>query len=150
MRRGARVSPPHQFSSKRHKARVVALQVLYEVELVHHAPETSLDGIHQSWGVKNETLAFARELINGVLTHLQEVDGVIGRFATNWPVDQLAAVDRNILRIVIYELIIDGRTPPRVAINEAVELAKTFGGENSSKFVNGVLGTVMENLVSLV
>ena len=147
---GARNRVPRQFSSGRHKARMVALQVLYEVELVHHAPETILEALRQDGGIKKEPLVFARELVHGVLEHIKEVDAVIGRFAPNWPVDQLAAIDRNILRIVVYELIIDGRTPSKVAINEAVELAKTFGGESSSRFVNGVLGTVMERLVHSV
>jgi len=77
--------------------------------------------------------------------HQAEIDGIIGPAAPEWPVEQIAKIDKIILRIGVYELMVKREVPPKVAINEAVELAKTFGGENSSKFINGVLGTIYRN-----
>ena len=131
-------------STPRRKARTAALQVLYQVDLVGHPPEESLDWLMGQGSADQDVAAFAHHLIQGVLQHRQEVDSIISKYAPSWPVEQLPAVDRGILRIAIYELLIDSGTPHKVAINEAVELAKTFGGENSPKFINGVLGSVME------
>lgn len=89
--------------------------------------------------------AFARELLTGVVAHLGEIDTVLAETAPEWPVDQIGAVDRSVLRLGIYELQFLKQVPPKVAINEAVELAKTFGGDASGKFVNGVLGTLYKN-----
>jgi N utilization substance protein B len=85
---------------------------------------------------------FVHDLVDGVQKHCAEIDGIIGPAAPEWPVDQIAKIDKIILRIGVYELLIKRDVPPKVAINEAVELAKAFGGENSSKFINGVLGTI--------
>ena len=91
---------------------------------------------------------FVWELVTGVIEHLKEVDNIIKTAAPQWPIAQISIVDRNILRLGIYELLYEDKkaVPPKVAINEAIELAKSFGGENSSKFINGVLGTVYKNL----
>ena len=89
-----------------------------------------------------ESEAFARELVHGVLKDRERIDEVIRSTAPAWPLEQIAAIDRNILRLAIYEILIDNRVPMRAAINEAVELAKEFGGETSPKFINGVLGSV--------
>jgi N utilization substance protein B len=89
---------------------------------------------------------FARTLISGVLANSEEIDNIITAFAPNWPVNQMAIIDRNILRMAIYEIRIGDDTPPKVAVNEAVELAKVFGSDSSPKFVNGVLGSVMETV----
>ena len=91
-----------------------------------------------------EAEAFARSLVGGVIENRAEIDKTISNLAPAWPINQMAVVDRNILRIAIYEVMIGGETPPRAAINEAVELAKVFGSDSSPKFVNGVLGSVME------
>ena len=88
---------------------------------------------------------FVHDLVSGVQDNQKEIDGIVGPAAPDWPVDQIAKIDKIILRIGVYELMIRRDVPPKVAINEAVELAKTFGGENSSKFVNGVLGTIYRN-----
>lgn len=85
---------------------------------------------------------FVHDLVEGAIKHAAEIDAMIGPVAPDWPVEQIAKIDKIILRIGIYELMIKREVPPKVAINEAVELAKAFGGENSSKFVNGVLGTI--------
>src|SRR5437879_3886827 len=92
-----------------------------------------------------EDTNFVHDVVDGVLSHQAEIDGVIGPAAAEWPVEQIAKIDKIILRIGVYELTIKRDVPPKVAINEAVELAKAFGGENSSKFVNGVLGTIYRN-----
>lgn len=89
---------------------------------------------------------FAEKLVRGVLAHRAEMDQLIARFAPEWPIDQMAFIDRNVLRIAIFELAIDDTTPEKVAINEAVELAKIYGSESSARFVNGVLGTLVGRL----
>lgn len=88
---------------------------------------------------------FVEDVVKGVSDHQSQIDAIIAPAAPEWPVDQIAKIDKIILRIGVYELMIKRDVPPKVAINEAVELAKTFGGENSSKFINGVLGTIYRN-----
>lgn len=126
----------------RRKARMTALQILYEIDSVGHAApavvERALAANELSEG--NET--FVRELVTGVLKNKEKIDENIRNFAPAWPLDQIPAVDRNILRLAIFEILLDNKVPVKVAINEAVELAKQFGSENSAKFVNGVLGSV--------
>ncbi len=126
----------------RHQARVAALQALYEADNSGHAALEALRRIVGSQRVPPESAAFAKELIEGVLAQQDEIDQVIAGAAPAWPVEQLPAVDRNILRLAIREMLEDNRTPVRAAISEAVELAKQFGSENSAKFVNGVLGSI--------
>jgi len=126
----------------RRQARVVALQVLFEVDLAGHDVGEAL-----AWRLEENALAqegadFARELIEGVLTNRDKIDSIIQTRAPAWPVPQIAVIDRNILRIAIFEIILDNKVPVKAAINEAVELAKAFGSDNSPKFINGVLGTV--------
>ena len=105
-----------------------------------HQPGDALERIIAGGKFNDETAAFARTLLHGTLDHLTEIDHAIEGFARTWPADQMAAVDRNILRIAIREFFVDNLTPVGAAINEAVELAKKYGSESSSKFVNGVLG----------
>jgi N utilization substance protein B len=92
---------------------------------------------------------FASNLVHGVIQHLAEIDKLIARYAPEWPLDQMAVIDRNVLRIAIFEFLIDGRTPIKVAINEAVELAKTYGSDSAPRFVNGVLGTLADQVIPL-
>jgi len=129
-------------AGKRRKARIIALKTLYELDSVGHAPQESLSRLLEENPAPADVVAFAQELVSGVLEHRQKIDEVIREKAPAWPLDQVAVVDRNILRLAIYEILIDNRVPVRAAINEAVELAKSFGGESSPKFVNGVLGSV--------
>ena len=131
----------------RHKAREIAIQVLYEVDSVNHSSETALKNILSRAEVPEDVADFSRELVNGVIYNREELDQNIRDFAPAWPLDQISIVDRNILRLAIFEILHDNKIPVKVAINEAVELAKTFGSDNSSRFVNGVLGSV-SNLVS--
>jgi N utilization substance protein B len=126
----------------RRKARSVALQALYEIDSVGHDPEATLDRLLQETKLTGENAAFARELVRGVMRYREKLDAHIGRFAPAWPVPQLAIIDRNILRLAIHEILLDNRVPVKVAINEAVELAKAFGSDSSPRFINGVLGAV--------
>jgi len=126
----------------RRRAREIALQALYEVDSVGHGVEATLAHLLSEAGLSEENAAFARELVNGVIQHREKIDQHIQRFAPAWPIKQIAVIDRNILRLAIFEILLDNKVPVKVAINEAVELAKTFGSDNSPKFVNGVLGSV--------
>lgn len=126
----------------RRKARTIALQALYEIDSVTHGAEETLERLVREFPLPAEGAAFARELVAGVLTNTARIDTIIQTHAPAWPVEQLTAIDRNILRIAIFEILLDNRVPTKVAINEAVDLAKAFGSDNSSRFVNGVLGSV--------
>jgi len=129
-------------AGRRRKARIIALKALYEMDTVAHQPEDILIRLLEEAAAPPEVEAFARELVTSVLAHEKEIDDVIRQKAPAWPLEQVAVVDRNILRLAIFEILLDNRVPVRAAINEAVELAKAFGGESSPKFVNGVLGAV--------
>ena len=126
----------------RRKARVIALQVLFEVDSVGHNAEETVDRLVSEVTLSEEVSDFTRELVGGVLTNKDRIDSIIQTHAPAWPVSQLATIDRNILRLAIFEILLNNKVPVKAAINEAVELAKTFGSENSPKFINGVLGTV--------
>lgn len=127
----------------RRQARITALQALYEIDSVQHAPGSVLQRHIRKAHLPGEGEAFLLKLVHGVLKHKEQLDGLIATYAPEWPVDQMAIIDRNILRIALFEFLIEGSTPPKVAINEAVELAKRFGSDSSSRFVNGVLGTTL-------
>lgn len=141
-------------ASNRHLGRIVALQSLYEYEFRTQASDTSVavDEILSRNLARYDTTIddteFVRELVQAVIEKQVELDAAIAPIAPDWPIDQIARIDRNILRIGLYELLHKAsEVPPKVAINEAVELAKAFGSDNSSKFVNGVLGTAFRTLV---
>lgn len=127
----------------RRRARIIALQTLFEVDSVHHDPETVFSQRLQERPLPEKGSDFARSLVQGVIEHMASLDDIIQRIAPQWPLDQVAIIDRNILRIAIFEMVIDGKTPVKVAINEAVEIAKLFGSDSSHRFVNGVLGTLV-------
>ncbi|MDY7039604.1 MAG: transcription antitermination factor NusB [Chloroflexota bacterium] len=126
----------------RRRARKIALQSLYEIDSVSHNSATVLEQRLTAQSLPPEGEAFARALLNGVLANLPQLDEMIQTYAPEWPLEQMSVIDRNILRIAIYEFAINGDTPVKVAINEAVELAKIFGSASSRRFVNGVLGTL--------
>jgi transcription antitermination protein NusB len=130
----------------RRKARSIALQALYEIDSVQHDPEETLKNLREELKLSDETFKFAGELVNGVIRYKEKLDAQIHRYAPAWPIEQIAFIDRNILRLAIFEILIDNKIPVKVAINEAVELAKSFGGDSSSKFINGVLGAVSANI----
>nr|HID12788.1 transcription antitermination factor NusB [Anaerolineae bacterium] len=129
----------------RHKARIVALQALYEIDCAHHPPAVVLEQRLAETHLPAAAAAFSRHLVNGVLQHQPVLDTFIHRHAPEWPLEQMAYIDRNILRIAIFEFAVDGQTPVKVAINEAVELAKAFGSDSAPRFVNGVLGALVEH-----
>lgn len=126
----------------RRRARALVLQALYEIDSSGHGEEEVLAVLLADEGLSPENNAFVRGLVSGVTKNRGELDEKIKNFAPAWPIDQLSIIDRNILRLAIYELLIDNRVPVKVAINEAVELAKGFGSDNSARFVNGVLSSV--------
>ncbi len=126
----------------RRRARILALQALYEIDSTRHPVGTVLDQRLAEEALPPEGESFARDLITGVVQHQAELDELIQRYAPEWPVDQMAIVDRNVLRIAIFEFAISRLTPTKVAINEAVELAKLFGSDSAPRFVNGVLGAL--------
>jgi N utilization substance protein B len=127
---------------ERRSSRGVALQALYEIDLAHHDPETVLTNLQAAQPVTPAAARNARRLVEGVLAHQQAIDSIIRETAPAWPVDQMAIIDKNILRLAIFEVLFDNEVPDKVAINEAIELAKVFGSDASARFVNGVLGTV--------
>lgn len=126
----------------RRRARIAALQALYEADSSQHAPLDALKRIVADQHLGRDPAAFAQDLVEGVLADQDKIDEAIGRAAPTWPVEQLPPVDRNILRLAIREMLGDNGTPVRAVINEAVELAKSFGSESSARFVNGVLGSI--------
>ena len=124
----------------RRQARVTALQVLFEIDSVSHDPEMVLQRRLKEKSLPPSGSEFAGNLVSGVLEHKTHLDELIQKHAPEWPVEQIAIIDRNILRIAIFEIAIDRGTPLKVAINEAIELAKLFGSDSSPRFINGVLG----------
>jgi N utilization substance protein B len=126
----------------RRKARTVALQVLYEFDAARHDVEAALAHLLADAGLSGEDADFAQRLVSGVVQNKEQIDQHIRKFAPAWPLEQISMVDRNILRLAIFEILLDNNVPVKVAINEAVELAKKFGSDSSSRFVNGVLGSV--------
>ena len=128
--------------SPRRRTRAAALQALYEADTARHDVGHALEGQMAFLDLEEAGRAFARRLVDGVLANREEIDKIIAEFASAWPISQMAVVDRNILRVAVYEIIAEEDTPPRVAVNEAVELAKRFGSDTAPGFVNGVLGSV--------
>ena len=124
------------------RARAIALQALYEVDSVGHDMAETLAYLLASGELPAESATFVREVVSGVMQNRKEIDQTINNFAPAWPVVQIPIIDRNILRLAIFEILLDNKVPVKVAINEAVELAKTFGSDSSARFVNGVLGSV--------
>ncbi len=127
----------------RRRARSAVLQTLYELDFTDHDPKFALSARLEDHPLPESAHKFALSLVLGVHSYKSYLDFVVGELAPEWPIDQIAAVDRNVLRVAIYELLFETQTPPKVAINEAVELAKLFGGESSPRFVNGVLGSLV-------
>lgn len=137
--------------ASRHLSRSIALQSLYEWDFRGCNETLVPDVVNRNiseFGAGLEETQFIRDLVYGVIAHLEQLDKIIEKAAPQWPIGQIAIVDRNILRLGLYELLFGKRdeVPPKVAINEAIELAKSFGGESSGKFVNGVLGTVYREI----
>ncbi len=136
--------------ASRHLSRSIAMQSLYEWDF--SGKNSDLDKITEKnikeFGPGLEDPSFVWQLVDGVVEHISALDKIIEKAAPEWPLDQISIVDRNVLRMGLFELIYEDKTavPPKVAINEAIELAKSFGGESSGKFINGVLGTVYKEI----
>jgi N utilization substance protein B len=134
----------------RTRARSLALQVLYEVDMTGHLPgvvlEQRLAEMHPEGQVElsQDLVEFSRQIISGIIPIAEKMDDVIAAYAPEWPFDQIAAIDRNILRIATWEFAISAQTPVKVAINEAVELAKLYGSDSAPRFINGVLGSLAD------
>jgi len=129
----------------RTRARALALQALYEIDLSNHPPVEVLRSRLEETALSEDLAEFARQIIFGVLPLTHELDILIARYAPEWPLDQIAAIDRNILRLAFWEFAVQRETPLKVAINEAVELAKLYGSDSAPRFVNGVLGSLAEH-----
>jgi len=135
--------------SNRHLLRTVVMQTLYEWDFYKKDSKRIDDFIKQNMQefVKSQDgVEFVKEKIKGVIKEIENIDKVIEQAAPDWPLDQIAMVDRNVLRLGVYELLFAEDIPPKVAINEAIELGKSFGGKSSGKFINGVLGGIYKNM----
>jgi len=126
----------------RHQARERALQILFQYD-IHGRPGLWLDVFWEKNEATDEVKAFAEQLVAGVLEKKKELDALIGKYATNWKISRMPIVDRNILRAGVYELLWMADVPAKVTVNEAIELAKSFGDDDASKFVNGILDQVL-------
>ena len=128
---------------KRTKARECALKILYAIEIARERPE---DAISIFWDNSDPTEAdvidYANELVRGVAKHSEKIDELITKYATNWQLERMAVIDKNIMRFATYELLYSDQIPPKVAINEAIDIAKKYGDKDSGKFVNGVLDKI--------
>jgi len=129
----------------RTRARSLALQVLYEVDMANHPAADVFKLRLEEFPLTADLAEFARQIIFGILPLTHELDELIAKYAPDWPLDQIAAIDRNILRMSLWEFAIQGETPIKVAINEAVELAKHYGSDSAPRFINGVLGSLAEH-----
>ena len=138
--------PRAKSTDLRRKGRIVALQSLFAADIRHIEMDSSLDWLAEEDQLPVRAINYAQKLLQGVSNHCPALDDIIRQYAPVWPVSQLSAVDRNILRIALFELLHNTNTPHKTAINEAVELAKVFGSDSSGRFVNGVLGSVMAGL----
>ncbi len=129
----------------RTRARSLALQVLYEVDIANHPPGEIFKLRLEETPLPDDLAEFARQIIFGILPMTSTLDHLIAKYAPEWPLDQIAAIDRNILRMALWEFAVYRETPLKVAINEAVELAKLYGSDSAPRFVNGVLGALAEH-----
>ncbi|HMO56173.1 MAG TPA: transcription antitermination factor NusB [Roseiflexaceae bacterium] len=136
-------------ASPRHRVRILALQTLFELDATDHEPDRVVSHYVEQDALTTDGERFLRRLVFGVWEHYPYLDRIIEEAAPNWPVSQMPGVDKAILRIALYEILIDEteKTPVKVVIDEAVELAKNFGSDNSSRFVNGVLGTIVTRYI---
>ena len=134
--------------SNRHLARTIAMQTLFLWDFNHKKEDLNktMKGVFDNFAPNFDDHGFVKNLVSGVVKNLSEIDKYISKYATEWPLEQITITDRNILRIGIYELLFDDDIPAKVAINEAIEVAKTFGSVSSGKFVNGVLGALYNDI----
>ena len=139
--------------SHRYLSRTLAVQTLFEIDFQHSDDRAGYDVLFynfQEFGPYFHDDGFSEELVRGVLKNKEEIDSYIIKYATEWPLEQIGTIDRNILRLGIFEMIFHQQIPARVAINEAIEIAKAYGGAASSKFVNGVLGALYKDILPTI
>ncbi len=137
--------------ANRHLGRTIIMQSLYQWDFRDKDMaelQRSLERNLKEFAPEFDDVPFVENTVNGILTNAEEIDALIAKYAPQWPIEQITLVDRNVLRIGIYELKFNPDIPARVSINEAIELAKTFGGESSGKFVNGVLGAIYREMTA--
>ena len=134
----------------RTRARGIALQALYEIDIAGHPPGLVLEERLLESALEESLANFTSQIVLGILPIVHQLDAIIARHAPEWPLDQVAAIDRNILRIALWEIAVSNQTPIKVAINEAVELGKVFGSESTPRFVNGVLGSLVLHYQEIV
>ncbi len=134
----------------RTRARGIALQTLYEIDIAGHPPGQVLEERLTDSALEESLVNFTSQIVWGILPIVHDLDAIIARHAPEWPLDQVAAIDRNILRIALWEIAVSNQTPMKVAINEAVELGKVFGSESTPRFVNGVLGSLVLHYQEIV
>lgn len=137
--------------SNRHLARSIAMQALFEWDFREQPAETLpviIERDLKEFGPGLDETKFAEKIIEEVHKNIKEIDALITKYAPQWPIEQITVIDRNVLRIGIYELKFNKEVPPKVAINEAIELAKNFGGPASGKFINGVLGAIYKDTLT--
>lgn len=127
---------------QRTRARSVAVQVLYEIDIANHPPGATFEARVADANLDDHLREFSHRIVFGVLPLISQLDQYIAEHAPEWPLDQVAIIDRNILRIALWELAVYGKTPLKVVINEAIELAKVYGSDSTPRFVNGVLGSL--------
>jgi N utilization substance protein B len=133
----------------RTKARGVALQVLFEHDLTGHSLGDTLEARLGEENLEDQLVQFTSQIIAGVIPLVQQLDLIIAEHAPEWPLDQVAVIDRNILRIALWEFGVEKCTPVKVAINEAIELAKVYGSDSSPRFINGVLGSLVNHIADI-
>ena len=135
-----------QRNSRRHQARILAMQILYEADVSGHSPTEILVRTRNQGGVPDDTLAYASDLLTGIRARALDLVAEIEQAAPEFPFDGIAVIDRSILQIAIFEAVYDDAVPPRAAVNEAVEIAREYGGDTSARFVNGALGEIIDRL----
>jgi N utilization substance protein B len=133
----------------RRRARRITLEILYEIDIAEHLPDEVINRRVNEQPMESAGILFTEKLVHGVIQHKDDMDELIAEYAPEWPLDQMAVIDRNILRIAIFEFLIDTGTPIKVAINEAVELAKLYGADSAPRFINGVLGSLADQTAVL-
>ncbi len=134
----------------RTRARGIALQALYEIDLTGHPAEQVINERLAETPLEDNLGEFARKIVMGILPIVRELDQIIAKHAPEWPLDQVAIIDRNIMRIALWEIAVSNQTPLKVAINEAVELGKVYGSDSTPRFVNGVLGSLALHINDVV
>jgi transcription antitermination factor NusB len=133
---------------RRRRSRELAIKVLFHLEFSGNDPELTFDLICDNFGVAEEVKPFSRELVQGIYAHIKEIDELLSKASQHWRLERIAKVDRSILRIALYELLFRDDIPPKVSINEAVDLGKKYGSEESGAFINGILDKIYHTLMT--